>query len=257
MIAAGLQRRPILPDSQESLQYRFDLIKLASHGSADPEKYPTYSLTLRGSVMKAQKSGETETIQLPGTGQVGNIALPDEAVGVDKIRDLLFGSQMQDYDRRFALLEQRFLQRFREIEAETGRNLNSLELSAKKQTESLATQLHEEKDLRTDADKEIERTHREHSETIERRLRSASEQLSRLERDQGDRLTQEVQSLRDEIKRKHEELQHTFERMFGELSSVKTDRNLLASLFLEVAKCLNQDVGPASVGKVDLIGPPR
>jgi len=223
-----------------------------------------YSLTLMGALsVKAQKSGETETIQVAATGQTGNIAPPDEAVGVDKIRDLLFGSQMQDYDRRFAMLEQRFLQRFREIDAESARNLNSLELSAKKQMESLATQLGEEKDLRTDADKEIERTHREHSETNERRLRSISEQLSRLERDQADRLTQEVQSLRDEIKRKHEELQHTIERMFAELSNVKTDRNLLASLFVEVARCLNQDVGPKAAGGasarlgVDLISPPR
>jgi hypothetical protein len=33
------------------------------------------------------------------------------------------------------------------------------------------------------------------------------------------------------------------------LSGVKTDRTLLASLFVEVAKCLNQDLGPKSVVK--------
>jgi hypothetical protein len=32
------------------------------------------------------------------------------------------------------------------------------------------------------------------------------------------------------------------EKMFAELSNVKTDRTLLASLFVEVAKCLNQDL---------------
>ena len=35
--------------------------------------------------------------------------------------------------------------------------------------------------------------------------------------------------------------------MFAELSNVKTDRNLLASLFVEVAKCLNQDWAPRAV----------
>jgi chromosome segregation ATPase len=200
--------------------------------------------------MKALKSGEIEPIQPEATGQMGNSGLPDnEAVGVEKIRDLLFGNQMQDYDRRFSMLEERFLQRFREIESETARNLGSFESSAKKQMESLAAQLREEKDLRTDADKEIDRTHREHNDTVEKRLRSISEQLSKLERDQADRLTQEVQSLRDEIKRRNEDLQHTIEKMFAELSNVKTDRNLLASLFLEIARCLNQDVGPKSVAK--------
>ena len=60
----------------------------------------------------------------------------------------------------------------------------------------------------------------------------------------GDRLTQEVQSLRDEIKRKHEDTNQTIEKMFAELSNVKTDRNLLAGLFVEIARCLNQDATP-------------
>jgi len=199
--------------------------------------------------MKAQKSGEVEPIQADVAGEMGNGPLPGtEVVGVDKIRDLLFGSQMQDYDRRFSMLEERFSQRFREVESETARNLSSLELSAKQQLESLAAQLREEKDLRTDTDKEIERTQRDHYDTVEKRLRSTSEQLSRLERDQADRLAQEVQSLRDEIKRRSEDIQRTIEKMFSELSNVKTDRNLLAGLFLEIARCLNQDVGPKSVG---------
>jgi hypothetical protein len=37
--------------------------------------------------------------------------------------------------------------------------------------------------------------------------------------------------------------------MFAELSNVKTDRNLLAGLFVEVARCLNQDIGPKNAGK--------
>jgi hypothetical protein len=199
--------------------------------------------------MKAQKSGEVEPIQADVAGEMSNGPLPGtEVVGVDKIRDLLFGSQMQDYDRRFSMLEERFLQRFREIESETARNINSLELSAKQQIESLAAQLREEKDLRTGTDKEIERTQREHYDVVEKRLRSTSEQVSRLERDQAERLAQEVQSLRDEVKRRSEDIQRTIEKMFSELSNVKTDRNLLAGLFVEIARCLNQDVGPKSVG---------
>src|ERR1700757_1911983 len=91
--------------------------------------------------------------------QPGNGQHPDgEAVGVDKIRDLLFGNQMQDYDRRFSKLEERFHQRFKDIEADTARNLSAFESNAKKQIDSLANQLREEKDVRSDADKETERT---------------------------------------------------------------------------------------------------
>ena len=75
--------------------------------------------------------------------------------------------------------------------------------------------------------------------------------MSQLERDTADRLTQEAQSLREEIKRKNEDLQRSIEKMFAELSNVKTDRNLLAGLFVEVAKILNQDTGAKPNGKAD------
>ena len=207
--------------------------------------------------MKRSNVEDFEPIQPQTTGQMDySIAHSTEVAGVDKIRDLLFGNQMQDYDRRFSMLEERFLQRFREIESETVRNISSLESSAKKQMESFAAELREEKDLRTDADKEIERVEREHNDTTEKRLRSVSEQVSRLEREQTDRLAQEVQSLRDELRRRNEDIQHTIEKMFAELNNVKTDRNLLASLFLEVARCLNQDAGPNRAGR-SAIEPPR
>jgi DNA repair exonuclease SbcCD ATPase subunit len=180
----------------------------------------------------------------------GNGSLPGaEVVGVDKIRDLLFGNQMQDYDSRFAKLEERFLQRFKDIESETSRNLSAFESNAKKQVESLANQLREEKDTRADTDKEIDRTLREQNQTLEKRLRSVADQLSQVERDMADRLTQEAHALREEIKRKNEAIQHAMEKMFAELSNVKTDRNLLAGLFVEVAKALNHDMGPKSTGK--------
>src|SRR5215469_528004 len=115
--------------------------------------------------MKAAKSEEVGPIQPEATEQVGNSPLPGgEAVGVDKIRDLLFGNQMQDYDRRFSKLEERFLQRFKEIETETAQNLSAYESNAKKLIESLATQFREEENLRADADKDIERIMREHTQ---------------------------------------------------------------------------------------------
>jgi len=197
--------------------------------------------------MSAQKSTPHAEIQgskssqptIAGAGLSGT-----DAVGVDKIRDLLFGNQMQDYDRRFTVLEERLLQKLKDVETETSRNLGSLESSTKKIQESLANQLREEKDLRLDGDKELDRNLRENIQTLEKRLGQLSDQLARLERDLTDRLDKEAHSLRDEIKRKNAETHTAIERMFTELSNVKTDRNLLAGLFIEVAKCLKQDFGP-------------
>ena len=167
-----------------------------------------------------------------------------ETSGVDKMRELLFGNQMQDYDKRFAILEDRFQQRLRDLETESSRSLSSLESTMKKQLESVAGQFREEKDLRAEADKELERSLREHTQALEKRLAQASDQLARQERDFTDRLGHEVQVLREEMRKRQDDARATTERMFAELSNVKTDRNLLAGLFVEIAKCLNQDVSP-------------
>ena len=166
-----------------------------------------------------------------------------DAVGVDKIRDLLFGNQMQDYDRRFSKLEERFLQRFKDVESEAKRNLEMYESNAKKQIESLAAQLRNEKDARAEADKEIDRNLREQNQALEKQVRALSDQLSELEREVADRINRSDQLLREEIKQKNESIQMLMEKMFSDLSNVKTDRNLLAGLFVEVAKCINQDSG--------------
>ena len=182
--------------------------------------------------------------QIPPLGNGAGPLAAGEVGGVDKIRDLLFGSQIQDYDRRFSTLEERFLQRVRDIEAETTRNLSAFESHAKKHVDSLTNQLREEKDQRAEAEKEIERTLRDHNQALEKRLRAMADQLAQLERDLNDRLDREAHSLREEIKRRNQDVQQTIETMFTALSNVKTDRNLLAGLFVEVAKCLNSEARP-------------
>ena len=193
----------------------------------------------------ADKSS-SESAKLVAVGGDGNALA--ETPSVDKIRDLLFGNQMQDYDQRFAKLEARLLARLKDIESEAARNLGAFESNTKKQVDSLAGQLRDEKDQRADGDKEIERMLREQNQVLEKRIRSVADQLAQFDRDISDRLTRETQSLHEEIKQKNVDMRQALENMFAQLSNVKTDRTLLASLFVEVAKCLNQDVGSKSVG---------
>lgn len=76
-------------------------------------------------------------------------AAPAEGVSVDKIRDILFGNQMQDYDRRFSGMETLFLQKAKEIEAELNRSIHNVEATGKKQLESIANQVREEQSVRS------------------------------------------------------------------------------------------------------------
>jgi hypothetical protein len=171
-----------------------------------------------------------------------------DAPGVDKIRELLFGNQMQDYDRRFSMLEDRFQVKLQELEGESSRRLGGMEASVKKQLESIAGQVRQEQDLRADADKELGNSLRELIQGCDKRLGQVTDRLATLEREFTERMGHESQTLRDEVRRRSEDTRATLERMFSELSNVKTDRSLLAGLFVEIARCLNQDMTPK--GKV-------
>jgi hypothetical protein len=172
---------------------------------------------------------------------LNNAPSTTDAPGVDKIRELLFGNQMQDYDRRFAVMEERFLQKVRDLEAESARSIQSMESSVKKQLESIASQVRQEQDLRAEADKELGRGLREQIQGLEKHLSKVADQLASQDRDFTERLNRESQTLHEEIRRRNEETRAAIERMLAELMHVKTDRSLLAGLFVEIARCLNQD----------------
>jgi Mg2+ and Co2+ transporter CorA len=169
-----------------------------------------------------------------------------DAPGVDKIRELLFGNQMQDYDRRFAVMEDHFAQKLRDLEGETARSLTGYETSLKKQLESIVAQARNDKDVLGEADKTLERSLRENIASLEKRLSQTADHLGKIEREFMERLERSTQQLRDEIRKRGEDTHATMQRMFSELSNVKTDRNLLAGLFVEIARVLNQE--PAAKG---------
>jgi hypothetical protein len=178
-----------------------------------------------------------------------NGSMPADVPGVDKIRELLFGNQMQDYDRRFSVMEDRFLQKLRDVESETSRGLTGVETSIKKQMESMSAQFRNDKDVLAEADKALDRGLREQIGALDKRIGQAVDQLGRLEREFMERLERAAQEQREETKRRSEDLHATIERMFSELSNVKTDRNLLAGLFVEIARCLNQEGLPKGASK--------
>src|SRR6201982_3364027 len=61
----------------------------------------------------------------------------EEGANVDKIRDILFGSQMRDYEKRFARLEETLVKETVEIRETNRRRFDQLEAYMKKEFEAL------------------------------------------------------------------------------------------------------------------------
>lgn len=160
---------------------------------------------------------------------------------VDKIREILFGGQMRDYDKRFSRLEERLVKESADQRAETKRLFESLETFVQNEIEALTERLQAEQHSRETAVQSVSGELRETGKALEAKLQQADERTSRTERDLRQQILDQSKSLIDEMARKHEDLSATFAREVAELSHGKADRASLSALFTEVAMRLNNE----------------
>jgi len=162
---------------------------------------------------------------------------PAESGNVDKIRDILFGGQMRDYDKRFARLEERLMKEAAELRENNKRSVEALETFVKKEFEALGARLDAERQGRDGVARELHDTAR----TIEKKLEDFENQTAQAQRDLRQQLLDQSKSLNEEIQRKHDEVSTVLQREVADLNHEKTDRASLSALFTEVALRLNQD----------------
>jgi hypothetical protein len=160
---------------------------------------------------------------------------------VDKIRDILFGNQMRDYETRFSRLEESLQKESQELKETTRRRFENLEEYLKKELEALETRLRTEAEERSEAVRQLSRELRELADALNRRLRETQEQNSSAERSLRRDLLQKSQDISDEIRTRTEQLSNIMERRAGELRNDKADRAALAALFTEVAMRLSNE----------------
>jgi len=158
---------------------------------------------------------------------------------LEKIRDILFGTQIRGYEARFVALEEALAKETAEIRETSRRRFEQLESYIKKELELLQTRWKAERDERSDAAVQHSRELRELGESLSRRVRDLDERGTAVERDLRSQLLQQAKDLSEDIQARHEAVGTLLEKRFQELRQGKTDRAALASLFNEVALRLN------------------
>lgn len=158
----------------------------------------------------------------PGKGDDGARAMLAEQTGgasLDKVRDILFGVQMRDYERKIGRLEERLL----------------------KETESLAERIKAEHDERSDGAKDLARELKETGRAFDKKTAHLDDQLAKSQRELRQQMLDQYQRLAEEIRQKTEEVLMRLAQESQELRTEKTDRAALASLLTEMAMRLNNE----------------
>ena len=188
-------------------------------------------------------SSEQDTIQAPGSDAEGVTG-----GNLDKVRDLLFGGQMRDYDRKFARLEERLIRETAELRDDVKKRLAGLEAYMKAEVESLSDRLRSEQDARAGADQEAARELRETAQQFAQKVSQLDDLIARGQRDLRQQLHAQHQELGDDIRQRVEDVLVRLAQEAQELRSDKTDRKALAALLTEMAMRLSGEVRALAPG---------
>ena len=202
------------------------------------------------------------------TGQDADQAVQATQESLDKVRDILFGSQLRQQDHRFEQLEEKIAGQFASLSEETRRQVESIQEFAKAELASLSNRLAAESQQRVEtiqrladelrgADRglaeKLDQAGRALADeskaalgnaanewnqarnALESRLNAGEQQFASSSSELRAQLLEQTGKLREENKQYQAELQGIVEKLVSDLRSAKTDRSTLATLFTEMA----------------------
>jgi hypothetical protein len=167
---------------------------------------------------------------------------PSASGSLEKVREILFGPQARDYERRLARLEDRVMKETTDLRDEMKKRFDSLESYIKKEVALIDERLRAERDERDKSNQEISQVITVLARSFEKRAADIDERISKESKEVRDQMLAQYNTLMDEILRKHKELGALLDREARELRVDKVDRFALAMMFNEVALRLNNDL---------------
>ena len=179
-----------------------------------------------------------------GDGAAGKRAGGPQAAGagnLEKIRDILFGAQVTDFEKRFQRLEERILKETADARAETNKRFEALEAFIRKEVESLAERIKTEQAERVESGKEHSREMREAVRSLEKKLAQMDDVTTKNQRELRQQILDQSKALTEEIRSRVRESAAALSREIKDLRAEKTDRAALAGLFTDVAMRLSND----------------
>ncbi len=199
-------------------------------------------------VTRATKSSKSAGGRTSGNG-AKNPGVAGAEGNVEQIRDILFGTQMRDYESKFSKLESRLAKDISSIRNEINKRLDSLEVYLDDELLSIRDNMKQEKQERSTALREVAQDLKNTQKALEKKISTVETQLDKSIAQLRKQLLEQNKSLTDEIISKHIETTESLDAIAQELRYDKLNRNTMAELLSEIALRISDD--PADGGKVE------
>lgn len=168
--------------------------------------------------------------------------ISDAAGNLGQVRDILFGTQMRDYEERFTRIDKTMNQEIEAVKESARRRIESLEQYFKDELTTVIDTIKSEQAARTKAVEDLVAQLKSLNTALEKSTTEHNQKLSDTKRDLHDQILTQSRGLRDELEEKAHALSTTLERETNDLRDKKTDRSKLADLLMEMGLRLNDEL---------------
>jgi hypothetical protein len=204
----------------------------------------------------AHESSMDGTPSKPGTrarpGSAPERSTADAASGsnIDQLREIIFGEQLREYERRFARMEERLAKDLADLRTEFRDRCTALERYARDEFESVTVELRATQQSRAVEERRLSESIAHVAKEAEERIAGLDDRVTTEHRDLRVQLREQTKALADDLQRRHADLLALVERDAAELRDGKADRTALSALLMEVALRLRgESVVPAESGE--------
>ena len=159
---------------------------------------------------------------------------------VDKIREILFGGQMRDYESRLADLEKKILAEFGKVSRSLDSQIKKTDTHVRRELEKLSEQVKSERKARQDEGRKGSKEFTEFSRQVEGWFAELEEQYESDAKEHRSAVETMGADLSDAIQLSHDQLAADIENESKGLNEDKLSRDDLAHLLTEFAKMLKQ-----------------
>jgi len=157
--------------------------------------------------------------------------MPNEIENISKIRDILFGNNMNEYEKRFDQLEEKLAQSLAENKTETDKKIAALDSYLKKEFRMLNEKLIEEEESRIKSDKKLLMDIESLEESLKKFKQATSENFS----ENHQQLMELSNSTNEQINALNKALQARLETTANQLQTNKVERSSLAMMLTDLA----------------------
>jgi len=165
---------------------------------------------------------------------------------VDKIRDILFGGQMRDYEKRFKRLEERFSQEQMNFREDILQRLHQLEERLQGEVDTLDSKTKVERQERVQVQQDLESEIKSLKNELNSRLSQLDEQLSKDIKNLRQQMLNKFQELGLQLRQQNDNLTNLINQEVSQLQEDKVNRTDLATFLNEMAVRLTRNYEASS-----------